>query len=128
VTSTTSYTRTVTQSGGLSLTSSVYAALDAGVKAEYSFVKTATSSTSSSVVGVLQPAGNKPYAAVVFTPNIATVKGVVTEYLSAMGSSGVNARYNCTVKYANMVSGNWDGIYEVVESNTGNSSDYPPAA
>lgn len=128
VTATTSYTRSVTESGGLTMTSNALAALDAGVKAEYSFVKTATSSTSTSVVGVLRPAGIKPYAAVIFTPNLAKVQGVMTEYLSAMGSSGVYARYNCTVTYANMVGGNWDGIYECAESYTGVSSDFPPPA
>ena len=38
------------------------------------------------------------------------------------------AEYNCTVTYANMVGGNWDGIYECAESYTGVSSDFPPPA
>lgn len=127
VTSTTSYERTVTKSSGLTITNDLLDLIDTAVEAKYSYTETATSSTSTSIVGTLRPPGVKPYAAVAFTPYTTLVEGVMTQYMSAMGSSG-GRPFNCTIKYPLSVNGFWDGIYEVVESYTGKLSDFPPAA
>lgn len=116
VSSTYSYTRTVTNSGGASITAGVQSVIDAKVSATYSYSTSASSSTSSSITGVLRPSGRYSYAAAVFTPRIATVSGVLTETLSAMGASG-STNYNCSFRYPTRVSGYLDGIYSVYETN-----------
>lgn len=127
VTATTSYERTVTKSGGLTFSSKVYTALDTAVKAKYSYTATATSSTSTSVVGTFRPKGENRYSAVIFTPYIATVHGVMTEYMSAMGAGG-STNYNCTIRYPLSVGGLWDGVYEAIERPTSDRDTFPPAA
>lgn len=116
VTNTTSFTRTVTQNVGISINANILKELDATVKAEYSYVSAATSSTSTTVTGNFSPSGKYTYAAVVFTPRIAEIKGVLTETLSAMGSSG-SSTHDITVRYPVSTNGIWDGIYRIYESN-----------
>ena len=125
VTATSSFERMVTNSGGLTFTTQVKSVVDATVEAQYSYAVSASSSTSSSVTGTFTPSGNKPYCAVLFTPHIATISGVVTETLSAMGS-GSTTTYNCTLKYPVSVNHFLDGLYRLSESN--NSEGFPPAA
>lgn len=119
VSTTMTYARTVSSSGGISLTTSILDVIDAEVNAEYGYSQSATSSTATSITGTFAPTGNYTYSAVCFKPAIATVRGVLTETLTAMGSSG-STQYTCTFKYpvSGATSGILDGIYYLAESNS----------
>lgn len=126
VTMSTSFTRTVEHSGGITITNNILSSVDRAVEASYEYSSSSSSATGSSVSGTFEPPGEHLYAAVVFTPRTAIIEGVLTESLSAMGSSGVVATYNCSFKYPVSVGNYLDGIYAICESDT--TSGFPDVA
>lgn len=122
----TTHTRSVQSSGGLSLTANIWKVIDAEVAARYEYSSSSSSSVSSSIEATFEPSGNCRYSAVVFTPKVALISGTVTEYLSVMGSSGAMNTYYCSFKYPTQVGYYTDGIYGIYESNS--TSDFPPVS
>lgn len=122
----TTHEREVVSSGGISITANIYSVVDAEVDTQYEHSSSSSSSTSASIAGTYTPSGNYQYSAVVFTPRMALISGTLTEYLSAMGSSGVTNTYYCSFKYPTQVGYYTDGIYGIYESNS--TSEFPPVS
>ena len=122
VTSSMTYTRTITNSAGLSITSDIQSAIDSKVSLTYSRSTSSTSAQSSSITGVFTPSGAYRYSCITFIPRLSTVTGTLSLYQSVDGivsrvsyTPGVQARYPVSV------SGYLDGIYQLRESNDYNA-------
>ena len=115
VTNSTTFTRTATETGGVSVTSGISSVVDAKVSATYGLSISATSANGSSVTATFSPSGNYTYSAVVFSPRIAIIKGTLKS-----GSKSYDMTWHYPVKSSN---GILDGVYTICESD--NVSQFP---
>ena len=119
------FTRTYSTSQGVTLSAADLDVIDTEVSATYSLSKSASSSRSTSVTGTFNPSGNYKYMAVVFIPDLATVKGTYKVYGNIMGSAEIGS-YDCTLVYPVSNGKILDGEYRVYEANT--KSSFPKLA
>ena len=115
VTSTTTYTRTVTETGGVTVTTGIKNVVDASVATTYSLSVSGSSSKSVGVTGEFKPSGNYTYSAIIFSPRIAIVDGTLKG-----ASKSYSMKWHYPVTGSN---GLLDGVYALCEEN--NASNFP---
>ena len=119
ITTSRSYTRTVTNTAGVSFTATIWDTVDTQVNAAYSYSVSAASEISAEIAATLPVSGRYTYSCVTFVPRLSEVTGRLDLYNVADGYQHWVAAYTgVTLLYPVSSSrGFLDGIYAVAESN-----------
>lgn len=124
VTNTHTESRTVTETGGVEITTEIRSRIYAGISANYSYATSATSSTSQSITGVFKPNYNCTYSTVVFQPRVVEITGNLNYYQSYQATLTLLHTYTAKAQYPatiNSSSSILDGIYSVKAADNANS-------
>jgi hypothetical protein len=118
-----SYTRTVTESGGVTVSEDMLDAIDGKVAASYSLSTSAAPAAGTSIGATFFPTGNDQYACICFTPKLTTVTGDLYDYQNYQGGiTLLSVTSDIVIAYPHQNSnGLLDGIYQVVESDDVNA-------
>lgn len=121
VTNSMMYTRTITESGSVSVTASIKDIIDTSVTSSYSVSVSSASSKTQSVTGTFKPSGKYLYSAVVFTPRLATVTGNLLWWQNFENDHSILSTTPCSIRYPAGSDDILDGLYKLAESNDRNS-------